>query len=133
MPKSSESINISWEDEEKLRTCANNYPRAVRQRTFHWKTRQGDVPTLSLFLRNKQQDDWDHSGVNQSKTIIKPVMLIQLKVRRKTKIKLNNLTGLNHPVKKKKKKKRSTTNFTNTDVPCLNTGYMFLVDRTSSS
>ena len=57
MPKSSESINISGEDEEKLRTCANNYPRAVRQRTFHWETRQGHVLTLSLFLRNKQQDD----------------------------------------------------------------------------
>ena len=34
-------------------------------------------------------------------------MLIQLKVRRKTKIKLNNLTGLNHPVKKKKRKKEA--------------------------
>ena len=57
MPKSSESINISGEDEEKLRTCANKYPRASRQRTFHWETRQGHVSTLSLFLRNKQQDD----------------------------------------------------------------------------
>ena len=57
MPKSSESINISGEDEEKLRTCANNYPRVVRQRTFLRETRQGHVSTLSLFLRNKQQDD----------------------------------------------------------------------------
>ena len=57
MPKSSESINISGEDEEKLRTCANNYPRVVRQRTFLRETRQGHVSTLSLFLRNKQQND----------------------------------------------------------------------------
>ena len=57
MPKSSESINISGEDEEKFLTCANNYPRAVQQRTFHWETRQGHVCTLSLFLINKQQDD----------------------------------------------------------------------------
>ena len=56
MPKSSESINISGEDEEKLRTCANNYPRTVWQRTFHRQTRQGHVSTLLLFLRNKQQD-----------------------------------------------------------------------------
>ena len=59
--------------------------------------------------RNKQQDDWDHSGVNQSKTIIKPVMLIQLKVtqnEKKNKIKLNNLTGLSHSVKKRKEKKK---------------------------
>ena len=109
MPKSSESINISGEDEEKLRTCANNYPRAVRQRTFHWETRQGHVHTLSLFLRNKQQDDWYHSGVNLSKTIIKPVMLIQLKVtqnEKKNEIKLNFLTGWGHPVKKKRKEKK---------------------------
>ena len=57
MPKSSEYINISEEDEEKLWTYANNYPRAVRQRTFHREARQGHVSTLPLFLRNKQQDD----------------------------------------------------------------------------
>ena len=39
MPKSSESINISGEDEEKLRTCANDYSRAVRQKTFYQETR----------------------------------------------------------------------------------------------
>ena len=43
MPKSSESINISGEDEEKLRSFANNYARAVRQRTFHYEKRQGHV------------------------------------------------------------------------------------------
>ena len=80
MPKGSESINISGEDEEKLWTCANNYPRAVWQRTSHQEKRQGHVSTLSLFPRNKQQGDRDHSGVNQSKTIIKLAMLIQLKV-----------------------------------------------------
>ena len=37
MSKSSESIKISGEDEEKLRTCANNYARTVRQRTFYQK------------------------------------------------------------------------------------------------
>ena len=60
MPKSSESINISGEDKEKLGTCANNYPRTVWQSgsiIFHRETRQGHVSTLSLFLRNKQQDD----------------------------------------------------------------------------
>ena len=63
-------------------------------------------------------------------------MLIQLKVtqnEKKNKIKLNNLIGLSRPVKKKKRKKEAQPNFTNTDVPCLNTGYLFLVDRTSSS
>ena len=39
MQKSSESINISGEDEEKRRTCANNYARAVRQRTFYQEAR----------------------------------------------------------------------------------------------
>ena len=67
MPKSSESINISGEDEEKLRTCANNNARAVRQTQ---ETRQGHVSSLSLFLRNNQQDDKDHSGTNKFKTII---------------------------------------------------------------
>ena len=35
MPKSSEFINITGEDEEKLRTCENNDARAVQQITFH--------------------------------------------------------------------------------------------------
>ena len=39
MQKSSESINISGEDEEKRRTSANNYARAVRQRTFYQEAR----------------------------------------------------------------------------------------------
>ena len=63
-------------------------------------------------------------------------MLIQLKVtqnEKKNKIKLNNLIGLSRPVKNKKRKKEAQPNFTNTDVPCLNTEYLFLVDRTSSS
>ena len=67
MPKSSESFNISGEDEEKLWTCANNNARAVRQTR---ETRQGHVSALSLLFRNNQQDDKDHSGVNKSKTII---------------------------------------------------------------
>ena len=103
MPKSSESININGEDEKKLQTCANNYARAVRQGTFHREIRQGHVSTLSLFLRNKQQNDRDHSGVNQSKAIIKPAMLIQLNVtqnEKKNKLKLNSLTSFSHPVKK---------------------------------
>ena len=106
MLKSSESINISGENEKKLRTCANNYARAVRQRTFHQETVQGDVSTWSLFLRNKQQDDWDNSGVKQSKKMIKPAFLIQLKVtqnEKKNKLKLNSLTSLSHPVKEEKK------------------------------
>ena len=106
MLKSSESININGENEKKLRTCANNYARVVRQRTFHQKTVQGDVSTWSSFLRNKQQDDWDNPGVKQSKTMIKPAFLIQLKVtqnEKKNKLKLNSLTSLSHPVKKEKK------------------------------
>ena len=71
MPKSSESINISGEDEEKVRSFANNYAWAVRQTTFRQEKRQGHV----FFFRKKQQGDRDHSGVNQSKTI-KPAMLI---------------------------------------------------------
>ena len=133
MLKSSESININGENEKKLRTCANNYARVVRQRTFHQKTVQGDVSTWSSFLRNKQQDDWDNPGVKQSKTMIKPAFLIQLKVtqnEKKNKLKLNSLTSLSHPVKKEKNKD-AQPNFTNTDVPCLNTAYLFLVARTS--
>ena len=110
MPKSSESIKFSGEDEEKLRTCANNSARTVRQRTFYQETRQGHVSTLTLFLTNKQGDR-DHSGVNQCKTIIKPPMLIQLKVtqnEKKNMLKLNSLTTFIHLVKKEKKK-RSTT------------------------
>ena len=38
MPKSSEFINISGEDEEKLGTCTNSYAGAVQQRTFHRDT-----------------------------------------------------------------------------------------------
>ena len=106
MLKSFECINICGENEKKLQTCANNYARAVRQRTFDQKTVQGDVSTWSLFLRNKHQDDWDNSGVKQSKTMIKPAFLIQLKVtqnEKKNKLKLNSLTSLSHPVKKEKK------------------------------
>ena len=108
MPKSSESIKISGEDEEKLPTWANNYARTVRQRTFYKESRQGHVSTLSLFLTNKQGDR-DHSGVNQSKTIIKPPMLIQLKVtqnEKKNTLNLNSLTTFIHPVKKRKEKKK---------------------------
>ena len=46
-------------------------------------------------------------------------MLIQLKVtqnEKKSKIKLNNLTGLSHPGKKKKRKIEAQPNFTNTNV-----------------
>ena len=110
MPKSSESIKISGEDEGKLRAFANNYARTVRQTIFYQETRQGHVSTLSLFLTNKQGDS-DHSGVNQSKTIIKPPMLIQLKVtqnEKKNVLKLKSLTTFIHLVKKEKKK-RSTT------------------------
>ena len=109
MPKSSEFINISGEDEDKLETCANNHARAVRQNLFDQKTRQENASTFSLFLTNKQQGDRDHSSINQSKTIKKPRMLIQLKVtknEKKTTLKLNSLTSFIHPVKMRKEKKK---------------------------
>ena len=80
----------------------------MRQRTFHQETRQGHVSMLSLFLTN-ERGDRDHSGVNQSKTIIKPPMLIQLKVtqnEKKNTLKLNSLTSFIHPMKKRKEKKK---------------------------
>ena len=56
-------------------------------------------------------------------------MLIQLKVSQNEEKSMNSLTRFSHPVKKKKKrKKEAQPKFTNT---CLNTGYLFLVDRTS--
>ena len=47
--------------------------------------------------------------------------------------KIRQLDRFKSSSKKKKRKKETQPNFTNTDVPCLNTGYLFLVDRTSSS
>ena len=61
-------------------------------------------------------------------------MLIQLKViqnETKNTLKLNSLITSIHPVKKKKRKKEAQLNFTNPDVRCLSTWYLFLVDRTS--
>ena len=81
----------------------------MRQRTFHQETRQEHISTLSLFLRNKQQGDRDHTYVNQSKTIIKPPMSIQMKViqnEKKNTLKLNSLTSFIHPVKKRKEKEK---------------------------
>ena len=75
------------------------------QWTFHQETRQGHVSSLSLSLTNKQQRGREHWGVNQSKTIIRPPMLIQLKVtqnEKKNMLKLNSLTCFIHPVKKRK-------------------------------
>ena len=60
-------------------------------------------------------------------------MLVQLKVtqnEKKNMLKLYSLSSFIHPVKKEKKKE-AQTNVTNTGVTCLNTGYLFLVDRTS--
>ena len=121
IPKSSESIKISGEYEEKLWTYANNYARTVRQRTFYQETRQVHVSMLSLFLTNKQ-DDRGQSGVNQSQILTKPLMLIQLKVtQNETKNTLNSLITFIHTVKKKKRKKEAQLNFPNTDVRCLST------------
>ena len=104
------------------------------QKTFHQETRQGNVSTLSLFLTNKQQGDRDHSGVNQSETIIKSPMLIQLKVtqnEKKNKLKLNSLTSSIHPIKKKEKKKKHNQTFLTQTNHVLIHDYMFLVERTS--
>ena len=65
---------------------------------------------LSLFLTNKQQGGRDHSRVNQSKTIIKPPMSLQLKViqnEKKNTLKLNSLTSFIHSIKKTKRKKEA--------------------------
>ena len=65
--------------------------------------------TLSLFLTNKQQGGGDHSRVNQSKTIIKPRMSLQLKViqnEKKNTLKLISLTSFIHSIKKRKEKKK---------------------------
>ena len=64
---------------------------------------------LSLFLTNKEQNGRDHSRVNQSKTINKPPMSLQLKViqnEKKNTLKLNSLTSFIHSIKKRKEKKK---------------------------
>ena len=56
-------------------------------------TKTGTFFHVYLFLTNKKGE-----SVNQSKTIIQPTMLIQLKV--KNTLKMNSLTSFIHPVKK---------------------------------
>ena len=78
----SESIKISGDDLERLWTWSNNCARAVRQRHFHQEikiTKTGRFFHVIFILTYKQGDSY-HSGVNQCKTIIKPTMLIQLKM-----------------------------------------------------
>ena len=60
-------------------------------------TKTGTFFHVCLFLTNKQGDR-NHSRVNQSKTIIQPTMLLQLKV--KNTLKMNSLTSFIHPLKK---------------------------------
>ena len=67
-------------------------------------TKTGIFFHVILFLTNKQGDR-NHSVVNQSKTIIKQIMLIQLKVtqnHKKNMLKRNNLTSFIHLVKKRR-------------------------------
>ena len=82
LPNWSESIKISADDLERLWTWTNNCARAVRQRHFHQEikmTKTGRFFHVIFILTNKQGNQY-HSGVNQSKTIMKPTMLIQLKM-----------------------------------------------------
>ena len=63
----------------------------------------------SLFLTNKEQNGRDHSRVNQSKTINKPPMSLQLKViqnEKKNTLKLNSSPSFIHSIKKRKEKKK---------------------------
>ena len=105
LPKWSESIKISADDLERLWTWTNNCATAVRQRLFHQEikmTKTGRFLHVIFILTNKQGDR-NHTGVNQSKTIIKPTMLIQLKMtqnEKKNTLKMNSLTSFIHPVKK---------------------------------
>ena len=105
LPNWFESIKISADDLERLWTWTNNCATAVRQRLFHQEikmTKTGRFFHVIFILTNKQGDR-NHTGVNQSKTIIKPTMLIQLKMtqnEKKNTLKMNSLTSFIHPVKK---------------------------------
>ena len=107
MPKSSEYIKISGEDEEKLRLVLT-IMQEQNGKELSRRKQEPYVSTFSLFLTNKRGDR-HHSGANQSKTIIKPLMLIQLKVTQnetKNTLQLNSLITFIHPVKKRKEKKK---------------------------
>ena len=107
-PKWSESIKISADDLAKPWIWTNNCARAVRQRLFHQKMKMittGRFFYIISILTNKQGDR-NHSGVNQSKIIIKPTMSIQLKMTQNEKkytLKMNNLTSFIHPVEKRRR------------------------------
>ena len=100
LPKWSESIKISSDNLERLWPWTNNCARAVRQ-----MTKTGRFFRVIFILTNKQGDRI-HSGVNRSKTIIKSIMLMQLKMtqnEKKNTLKTNSLTSFIHPVKKRRR------------------------------
>ena len=74
LPKWSESIKISVDDLEKLWTWTSNCARVVRQRLFHQEMKMITTGRFFyvIFILSNKQGDRNHSGVNQSKTIIKP-------------------------------------------------------------
>ena len=82
LPKWSESIKTSADDLERLWTWTNNCARAVRLRLFHQEIKMTKLGRFFhvIFILTNKQGDRNHSGVNQSKTIIKPTMLIQMKM-----------------------------------------------------
>ena len=57
-----------------------------------------------IFIFANKQDGRYHSGVNQSKTIIKPTMLIQLKMTQNEEkhVKVNSWTSFINPMKKRR-------------------------------
>ena len=94
----------------------------MRQRHFHPEikmTKTGRFFHVIFILTNKQGDRY-HSGVNQSKTITKPTMLIQLKMTQNEEKHVKKwIAG---PV--------SLIQWKNVDKACLNIGYVFLVGCT---
>ena len=108
LPKWSESIKISADDLERLWTWTNNCARAARQKLFHQEikmTKTGRLIFVIFILTNKRGDRI-HLGVNQSKTIIKSTMLMQLKMiqnKKENTLKMNILTSFIHPVKERRR------------------------------
>ena len=59
-----------------------------------------------IFILTNRQGDRIHLGVNQSKTIIKSTMLMQLKMiqnKKENTLKMNILTSFIHPVKERRR------------------------------
>ena len=80
----------------------------MRQKLFHQEIKVIKTGRFFhvIFILTNKQGDRIHSGVNQSKAIIKSTMLMQLKMtqnEKKNTLKMNSLTSFIHPMKKRRR------------------------------